>query len=295
MRFAAIDVGSNAVRLLLCNVFENKNEPIFKKAELIRIPIRLGEDTFILGKITRQKESKLITALKAFRHLIDVYEVVDYKACATSAMREASNNKAIVARIKKETGITLEIINGKTEAEIIYSNHADEYLDRNSSYFYIDIGGGSTEISISHRKKNVASRSFNIGTVRLLKDRVSKSEWDEFKWWIEKNVYGYHSLTAIGSGGNINKLSKMSGVKKGRPVSLNKLKRLQEMLKAYSLEERIKVLGLKPDRADVIVPAVHVLVTALKTAGIEKMIVPEIGLSDGIVHLLYDRYRKRKR
>lgn len=295
MRFAAIDVGSNAVRLLFCQVFEHNRETIFKKAELIRIPIRLGEDTFLKGKVSRQKISKLVTAMKAFRHLIDVYEALDYKACATAAMREASNNREIVSRIKKEAGINLEIIDGKTEAGILYSNHADEYLDKKNSYFYIDIGGGSTEISISHKKKNIASRSFNIGTVRLLNNKVSDGEWEEFIMWIRKKVQGYQPLTAIGSGGNINKLAKMSGEKKGNPIPLRKLKKLEELLKDYTLEERIKILGLKPDRADVIVPASFVLVTALKTAGIEKMIVPEIGLSDGIVHLLYEKYRKRKR
>lgn len=293
MMFAAIDIGSNAVRLLFCNVFENKGKPVFKKAELVRVPLRLGEDSFITGKISRLKYTRLIATMKAFRYLMDAYGVADYKACATSAMREASNAQEIIAGIKKETGIKVLMIDGKTEAELIYYNHEDEYLDRKGTYFFIDIGGGSTEISISCKNKKVASKSFDIGTVRLLKDRVSINKWDDFRQWIKENAKNYRPMTAVGTGGNINKLSRMAGVKKGMPISKGKLKRLEELLQAYSFEERIRVLGLKPDRADVIVPAAKILVTALKMAGIEKMIVPEIGLTDGMVHQLYENYRKK--
>ncbi|MBL7884682.1 MAG: rod shape-determining protein, partial [Bacteroidia bacterium] len=213
MKFAAIDIGSNAVRLLFCNVYEEKGKTLFKKAELIRIPIRLGEDSFLHKKISEEKIGKLVTAMKAFKHLIDVYDAIDYRACATSAMRDAENRDEIVERVKKEAGIKIEVIDGKTEADIIFSNHIEEHLDKNNNYLYIDIGGGSTEITLFSKNKAVVSQSFNIGTIRMLHDQIDKEYWSYFKNWVVEITKGYKPLIAIGSGGNINKLFKISGRK----------------------------------------------------------------------------------
>jgi len=293
MKFAAIDIGSNAVRLLFCNVYEEKGKTLFKKAELIRIPIRLGEDSFLNKKISEEKIGKLVTAMKAFKHLIDVYDAIDYRACATSAMRDAENRYDVVERVKKEAGIKIEIIDGKTEADIIFSNHIEEHLDKNNNYLYIDIGGGSTEITLFSKNKAVVSQSFNIGTIRMLHDQIDKEYWSYFKNWIAEITKGYKPLIAIGSGGNINKLFKISGRKPNKLLPTYKLKGIYEVLDSYTYEERVKVLGLNPDRADVIIPASKILLTVLKKAEIEKLLAPQIGLSDGIVHLLYEKHLEK--
>jgi len=293
VRFAAIDIGSNAIRLLLCNVYNGKGTPVFKKAELIRVPIRLGEDAFLKGKILSEKADKLVKSLKAFKLLIDVFEATDYRACATSAMRDAKNNKEILEKIQQEAGLKVELIDGKTEADIIFSNRAEEFLDKNNSYLYIDIGGGSTELTLLSKNKIVASQSFNVGTIRMLHKQIDKDYWTEFKDWVKKTTEGHSPLIAIGSGGNINKLFNMTRKKQNRPVSYDKLKSLYELLESYTLEERIKILGLKPDRADVIIPASKILLSVMKNAGIQKMIVPQIGLSDGIVHQLYEKHKQK--
>ncbi len=293
MKFAAIDIGSNAVRLLFCNVYENKDKTAFKKAELIRIPLRLGEDTFLNKKISEKKIQKLITAMKAFKSLIEVYDAIDYRACATSAMRDAENRYEIAERVKKEAGIKIEIIDGKTEADIIYSNRIEEHLDKNNNYLYVDIGGGSTEITLFSKNKAIVSQSFNVGTVRMLHNQIDKEYWTYFKNWVKEITSDYKPLIAIGSGGNINKLYKMTGKKGNRPLSITKLKSLCELIESYTYEERIQVLGLNPDRADVIVPASKILLSVLKKAEIEKILVPQIGLSDGIVHQLYEKKKEK--
>lgn len=295
MKFAAIDIGSNALRLLLGNVYESKQGPIFKKADLVRIPLRLGEDAFLHKKISEEKIQKLLIAMKAYRQLLDFYEVEDYKACATSAMREAQNAVEIVERVGAEAGIAIEIIDGKTEAEIIYANHIAEHLSNDSDYLYIDVGGGSTELTLFSNNQVVASRSFNIGTIRLLNDLVSKELWNEFREWIREKTKDRRTLTAIGSGGNINKIFKMSRKKQNRPLSLKKLTELHEFVSSFSLQERIEVLGLNPDRADVIVPAGKIFLTVMKSANIEKIHVPQIGMADGLIHLLYENHLARNR
>jgi exopolyphosphatase/guanosine-5'-triphosphate,3'-diphosphate pyrophosphatase len=295
LRFAAIDIGSNAVRLLLANVYEGKGEANFKKADLVRVPLRLGDDAFVNKKISDEKIGKLVLAMKAFRQLIDFYEVIDYKACATSAMREASNSKEVIEIVKRETGITIEVIDGKVEAQIIYSNHVAEHLDSENNYLYIDVGGGSTELTIFSKGKIISSRSFNIGTIRLLNGLVSKDQWNDMKDWVARKSNGLQPLVAIGSGGNINKIFKMSRKKQNRPMSFAKLKELHEFLDSYSLRDRIEVLGLNPDRADVIVPAAKVFLMVMKTAGIERLFVPQIGMSDGLIHLLYENYSARNK
>ena len=294
MKFAAIDIGSNAVRLLFSNVYDDNGRIYFKKAELIRIPLRLGEDSFLNGKISTKKVDKLIESMKAFKHLINVYDAIDYRACATSAMRDAENRWDIIDRVRKEAGIKIEIIDGKTEADIIYANHIEEHLDKNNAYLYIDIGGGSTEITLFSKNKAVVSQSFNIGTIRMLHNKIEKEYWNYFKNWVREISKGYKPLIAIGSGGNINKLLRMTGRKLTKPLPTSKLKGLYEILESYTYEERIKILGLNPDRADVIIPASKILLSVLKNAEIEKIIIPQIGLSDGIVHQLYEKYKEKK-
>lgn len=287
MKFAAIDIGSNAVRLLFCNVYDDDGRVSLKKAELIRVPLRLGEDSFITGKISEEKTEKLIDAMHAFKSLMKVNDVIDFRACATSAMRDAQNGKDVIERVWKETGIQIELIDGKTEASILYSNHIQERPDKDASYLYIDIGGGSTEITLFSKGKTLASQSFNVGTIRMLHNQIDKAYWTAFKEWIEETTKGHSPLVAIGSGGNINKLFKMSGRKPNKMISTEKLKSLYALLESYTYEERIKILGLNTDRADVIIPASKILLTILKKAGIENTIVPQTGLADGLIHQLY--------
>lgn len=288
MIFAAVDIGSNAMRLLFCRAYEVNGRPHFSKEELIRLPIRLGEDVFLNGKISERKAEKLITAMRGFMELIKVYEVDDYRAVATSAMRDASNSADIIARIKREAGLEVEIIDGKLEAQLVFSNHIEEMLNPKHSYIYIDVGGGSTELTLYSNHKVIASKSFNIGTVRMLLNKVDKDEWENMKDWIKKSTLGYSPLHAIGSGGNINKIYKMTK-KDNKNISYSKLKNINDMLNSYTYEERVEVLGLKPDRADVIVNASKIFITIMKTADIDDIFVPQIGLSDGIIHDLYDR------
>lgn len=291
MKFAAIDIGSNAVRLLLCNVYESEQEAIFKKAELVRMPIRLGEDVFRYRKIGDEKMEQLAKSMKAFRLLMDVFGAIDYRACATAAMREASNSKEVVDYVKQYSGVDIEVIDGKTEAQIIYSNHIAEHLESDKAYLYIDVGGGSTELTVFADNHIVASQSFNLGTIRILHDQVSKETWNVIKEWVNVNTKDFKPLTAIGSGGNINKIFKMADRKEHKPLSYDKIKDIYDYLKQFTLEERILQLGLNPDRADVIMPATKIFLTVMKTAEIDKIIVPQIGLSDGIVHLLYEKHR----
>lgn len=291
LKFGAIDIGSNAVRLLFCNVYEQPNgETVFKKSSLIRVPIRLGEDSFTNQIISPKKEEQLVKTMIAFKHLIDVSEVISYRACATSAMREARNSQSVVDRIYLESGIKVEVIEGQKEAEIIYSNHTAELINSKKTYLYIDVGGGSTELTLFSNGKICASRSFNIGTIRLLKGMVSKETWTEMKDWIVEATAKYENISGIGSGGNINKLVGLARKKDDRQISYSKLKEIYSSLTLYTLEERITLMGMNPDRADVIIPATEIFITVMKTANIQKIMVPQIGLSDGIIHLLHERY-----
>lgn len=295
MKFAAIDIGSNAVRLLIGNVYESNTGPIFKKADLVRIPLRLGEDAFLHKKISKEKIEKLILAMKAFRQIIDFYEIAEYKACATSAMREALNAVEVIEHVAHESGIAIEIIDGKVEAQIIYANHVAENLGQESDYLYIDVGGGSTELTLFSKGQLIVSRSFNIGTIRFLNNLVPKEVWAEFKDWIKKETKDYRPITAIGSGGNINKIFKMSRKKQNRPLSFKRLTEMREFLESYTLQERIEVLGLNADRADVIIPAAKIFLTVMKAADIKQIYVPQIGMSDGLIHLLYENHLARNR
>jgi exopolyphosphatase/guanosine-5'-triphosphate,3'-diphosphate pyrophosphatase len=290
MVFAAIDIGSNAMRLLFCRVYIVDGKPHFMKEELIRMPIRLGEDVFVQGRISEPKAERLVTVLRGYSELIRAYGVKDYRAVATSAMRDAENGAEIISKVKKETGIEIEIIDGKYEAALVFSNHIEELLNPRYAYLYIDVGGGSTEITLYFDKKVIASRSFNIGTVRMLLDKVDKDEWEEMKAWLKRNTTGIHPLSAIGSGGNINKIFKMSGKKETRHLSYERLKGIYEMLCSYTYQERMERLDLKPDRADVIIPAAKIFLFIMKSADIERVFVPQVGLSDGLVHSMYENY-----
>lgn len=292
MVFAAIDIGSNAMRLLFCRVYTVDGKPHFSKEELIRMPIRLGDDVFTHGLISEQKADRLITALKGFSELIKAYGVINYRAVATSAMRDASNGAAIIERVKTESGINVEIIDGKNEAALVFSNHIEELLNPKFAYLYIDVGGGSTELTLYYTNKVIAAKSFNIGTVRMLLDKVDKAEWEEMKSWLKRNTLGIHPLSAIGSGGNINKIFKMSGKKETKHMSYEKLKNIYDMLCSYTYQERIERLDLKPDRADVIIPAAKIFLSVMKNADIEKVFVPQVGLSDGLVHMMYENHVK---
>jgi exopolyphosphatase/guanosine-5'-triphosphate,3'-diphosphate pyrophosphatase len=288
LRYAAIDIGSNAVRLLIADISKNENGYSFKKNTLVRVPLRLGDDAFLDGHISDRKIEELLKTMTAFRNLMDVYHVSEYLACATSAMREADNGADIIKRVKKIADIDLEIIEGQREANIIYANHIEENLDIKKSYLYIDVGGGSTELSVFVNRVPVASKSFDIGTIRILDNQDKDETWEEMREWVKENTKSLKNLAGIGTGGNINKLFRMSDEKDGMPLSFLKLKELYNQLNAHSLKERISVFGLNPDRADVIIPACEIYITLLKWTGIKQVYVPKVGLADGIINLLIE-------
>lgn len=292
LKFGAIDIGSNAVRLLITTVVEGKEAPIFKKTSLVRVPIRLGEDVFTTGTISEEKQRKMVQTMGAFKLLLQVHNVISYRACATSAMRNATNGEELVEQISDEAGIDIEIIQGKKEADIIFSNHFEERLFKDRSYLYIDVGGGSTELTVFSNNKPVASRSFRIGTIRLLEGKVEPEYWDKLLNWVETNTKGLEKLDGIGSGGNINKLYKMAEILGGEPMRYKQLKKMHVMLREMTYEQRVMDLGLNADRADVIVPACEIFRAIMKRAKIKDIIVPQFGLSDGITRLLYEKYKQ---
>jgi len=288
LRYAAIDIGSNAVRLLIADISKTDGAFKFKKNTLIRVPLRLGDDAFLDKHISDKKAGDLVKTMAAFKNLMDVYHVSEYLACATSAMREAQNGQDIVKLIKEKTDINLEIIEGQREANIIYANHIEADLDENKSYLYIDVGGGSTELSVFVNGAPEASRSFNIGTIRMLDNQDKEETWEEMKDWVKEHTKAYKHLAGIGTGGNINKLFRMSEEKDNAPMSLQKLNSLYNKLTSYSLKERIHTLGLNPDRADVIIPACEIYLTLMKWTGIKQIYVPKVGMADGIIKLLIE-------
>lgn len=288
LRYAAIDIGSNAVRLLIADISVGNHGYEFKKNTLIRVPLRLGDDAFLNQQISEKKIVDMVKTMTAFKNLMDVYQVTHYLACATSAMREAGNGKEIVKIIKRKANISLDIIEGHREAAIIAANHIEESLDANKAYLYIDVGGGSTELSVFVNKKQVASKSFNIGTIRILDNQDKPETWDEMRDWVKVHTKDSKNLAAIGTGGNINKLFRMSDEKEGHPMSFIKLKSMYNDLNSYSLKERIKVFKLNADRADVIIPASEIYITLMKWTGIKQIYVPRVGMVDGIINLLME-------
>ncbi|MCP4977544.1 MAG: exopolyphosphatase [Maribacter sp.] len=294
-KFAAIDIGSNAIRLLIQNVIEEKGKKtLFTKSELVRVPVRLGEDSFTIGEISEENAIRITKSMKAFQFLMDVNRVENYMACATSAMREAKNGMEVIEKINSEAGIKIELIDGKREAEIIASTDLKKLIKKDQSYLYIDVGGGSTEFTLFSKGEIKTSKSIKIGTVRLLNDMVDESTWKNLEDWIRQNTVHLHKISIIGSGGNINKLHKMSGRKEGQPLSFIWLNAQFNFLNSLSYEDRISELGLNTDRADVIIPATRIFLMAAKWSGAKKIHVPKIGLSDGIIKTLYHTSNQKK-
>lgn len=287
-KYAAIDIGSNAVRLLISNIIEQKGKPTqFKKNSLVRVPIRLGADVFVNNRISKENTQRLIDTMTAFKLLMKSHKVVKYKACATSAMRESTNGKQVVDLILKNSEISIDIIGGEEEAAIIAATDLNSYIDPSKTYLYVDVGGGSTEFTIIHEGVQMASKSFKIGTVRLLNDMVSKEAWQELEQWIKLYTKEYDKISLLGSGGNINKIFKVSNKALGKPLTYFYLTSYYNMLQSYSYEERITELDLNQDRADVIIPAMRIYLSAMKWSGAKNIYVPKIGLADGIIKSIY--------
>ena len=291
MILAAIDIGSNAARLLISEVVKHDKEIEFNKLNLIRIPLRLGFDVFEKGYIGFRKKKMLINTIDAFSALMKVYEVDHYIACATSAMRDASNSKEIIREIKADTGIKVEVISGDLEAEIIYENHIAELLDANKSYLYIDVGGGSTEVTLFHKSAVAFQKSFNIGTVRILTNKVEDATWEDLKQTLKEIGRTYPKLVAIGSGGNINKIYSMINSKNLKSIPIEVIREFHRVLEPMTVEERMHTYLLKRDRADVIVPALNIYAYTMKWANIDEIHVPKIGLADGLINHLYEQVK----
>jgi exopolyphosphatase / guanosine-5'-triphosphate,3'-diphosphate pyrophosphatase len=295
LRLAAIDIGSNAARLLITDVISGlQNVPEFIKVVLVRVPLRLGFDVFDKGEISAAKTEKIIKTIKAYKLLLDVYEVKHVKACATSAMRDAVNAAEIIKKVKAETGIEIRIISGEEEASFIYENHIAENMAAEESYLYIDVGGGSTELTFFSDNKLIFKKSFNIGTIRLLKNQVTEATWDEMKEFIRTKTKGYHHVTAIGSGGNINKVFSLSKRKEDKPLPLDLLRDYYKEFSNLSLAQRISLYKLREDRADVIVPALLIYINVMRWADTEEIFVPKIGLADGLIHILYEEVKLKE-
>lgn len=294
MKLAAIDIGSNAARLLITEVIdEDGGKPQFNKINLVRVPLRLGFDVFAKGEISKERQEMIMQTMKAYQYLLQVYDIKHLKACATSAMRDAANGPDIIRNVKAETGIDIKIITGDEEASYIYENHVAENLDKEHSYLYIDVGGGSTELTFFSEGKLKYRESFNIGTIRLLKGQVEESAWDEMKDHLKMNTKSALPMVAIGSGGNINKVFSLSKKKEGKPLQLELLKDYYKELSSFNLEERMRHYKMREDRADVIVPALQIYINVMRWADINEIYVPKIGLADGLVQSLYEEISRK--
>lgn len=292
-KFAAIDIGSNAMRVLISNVIETSEGVHFQKNALVRAPIRLGEDSFTLGEISKKSLKRMVNAMKAFKLLMKVHGVSYYQAFATSALREANNSAHVVEQIKKKAGIKIEIIDGRKEAEIISTSKISDFLNTQKTLLFVDVGGGSTEFTFINEGQRVCSKSFKIGTVRLINNLVDERVWDAIEAWIVKNSKPYRKITLMGSGGNINKLFKLSKIKEGKPLSIIKLNQVFSELESLTYEQRMLKFELNPDRADVIVPAARIYLRALEWSGGQKIYVPKFGLSDGMIKYMYKNSKKK--
>ncbi len=294
-KFASIDIGSNSVRLFITNVLQNGEGPFFKKSSLIRVPVRLGGNAFTNHKIPEVSVRHLEETMLAFKYLMKANDVIHYKGCATSAMREASNGPQIIKRIKQKAGVNIEIISGNTEASLIFNSQSASLGKIKKNCMFIDVGGGSTEITIFSKGKPVAAKSFRIGTIRIMQGQVNKAIWKQMKEWIKSKVGNTKDFALLGSGGNINRISKLAELKPGKPLSFDKLSDILHELKALTFEERVKIYDLNPDRADVIIPAGEIFVTIIKWLRADKILVPKIGLGDGIVREAYKEYLNGKK
>ena len=287
LTYAAIDIGSNAGRLLIGEVSERDDHPIIKKQTLVRVPIRLGEDVFDSGTISPAKRDYLIKTLKAFRLLTEVYGLSYMRCCATSAMREASNSEEVRTRIEMESGVHIEVINGRMEADLIYNTFWTQDLLKDRNYLYIDVGGGSTELTWLEKGHRVKSASFKVGTVRTIKGKVDPGVWHEIEAFLAELREEHGNLLAIGTGGNINRIFKETGKPFGEPLSRADIQRERDRIASYSYEDRITLLRLRPDRADVVVPAADIFLRVMAGAEVEEIFVPKVGLADGIIYDLY--------
>ncbi|GAA3508023.1 rod shape-determining protein [Aquimarina addita] len=288
-KYAAIDIGSNAVRLLISSVHEEEGkETRFKKTSLVRVPIRLGADVFLTKKVSEDNIVRMLDAMQSYQLLMKTHKVVRYKACATSAMREAENGTELVSLIKEKTGLQIDIIDGTDEAAIIAMTDLKELINSDATYLYVDVGGGSTEFTLYHNGNTIISKSFKLGTVRLLNDLVTNDVWKEVEVWIRQHTKGYTRISLIGSGGNINNIFKNSGKRIGKPLSYLYLSSYYKLLSSLTYEERIWELNLNQDRADVILPATRIYLSAMKWSAARQIYVPKIGLSDGIIKSLYN-------
>jgi exopolyphosphatase / guanosine-5'-triphosphate,3'-diphosphate pyrophosphatase len=294
MRLAAIDIGSNAARLLISDVSDNFGKPEFNKINLVRVPLRLGFDVFDKKEISPQKTDMILHTIKAYKHLIEAYGVDHIKAAATSAMRDAVNAETIIRRVREETGIEIEVISGGSEASLIYENHIAENLDKEHAYLYIDVGGGSTELTFFAGNNLLFSASFNIGTIRLLKNQVTVNQWDAMKEYIRKETAQYTDrIVAIGSGGNINKIFSISKRKEGKSLHIELLKDYYKEFSSFTLDDRMRLYKLREDRADVIVPALQIYINAMRWATAQEIFVPKIGLADGLIQHLYADLKRK--
>ncbi|HEU5293067.1 MAG TPA: phosphatase [Cyclobacteriaceae bacterium] len=293
MKLAAIDIGSNAIRFQVSSILDNGKRILFKKLEYVRFPLRLGHDVFSTGRISERSEEKFKKLMKAYKLLIDLYEVDDYMFCATSAMRESENGTRLVQEVKDELGVTIEIIDGNREAELI--NKAIVSYLTTSTYLHIDVGGGSTELNLFTGGKKIKTRSFKVGSVRVLEHNDQPVMWQEMENWIRTNVKPeYGKVTAVGTGGNISKIFELAQLKPHRQLSLKKVKEIKEMVELHSLEERIYKLQMNPDRADVIVPASDIYIRAMEWAKAKYILVPEVGLKDGMLLNLFEKNMHKK-
>lgn len=294
--YAAIDIGSNAVRLLVSTITEKEGmDTNFRKTSLVRVPIRLGADVFLKQKISERNIERMLDTMQAFNLLMKSHGVERYKACATSAMREAGNGDEVAGVIREKTGVEIEIIDGSHEAAIIAATDLHALIQNDCNYLYVDVGGGSTEYTLYSKGKTVASKSFKVGTVRMMEDLVEHRTWEEMQEWVKETTEDYDEIDLIGSGGNINNIFKTSGKKEGKPLSLKYLKDYNEKINSYTYEERIVELNLKNDRADVIIPATKIYVNSMKWARANWIYVPKIGLADGIIRSLYNDSKRRKK
>ena len=288
-KYAAVDIGSNAIRLLIATVIEKEGFPTqFKKTSLVRLPIRLGADVFLKGNVSPVNYQRLLDAMQAFSLIIKTHNVVAFRACATSAMREAKNGKEIVSKLKAATGIDIQIIDGNDEAAIIASTDLKQLISDNKVFLYVDVGGGSTEFTVFANGQNIASHSFKLGTVRIINGMVEDAMWEQAQQWVTQHTKAYSKINVIGSGGNINSIYRFSEKKVGQPLSYLFMSNFYEKVKQYDYNQRVFELKMNPDRADVIIPATRIYLSAMKWAKAKNMYVPKIGLADGIVKQLYN-------
>ena len=293
MILAAIDIGSNAARLLIVDALPYKDGTVdFTKLNLLRIPLRLGFDVFETGVISEEKVKMILDTMRSYRLLMDIYKVEHFIACATSAMRDAKNGSAIIDAVKKETGIGIDIISGSEEANILYETHVAENMHSPDPFLYIDVGGGSTELTMFYKSIVVFKESFNIGTIRLLNDLVSDEQLSHFKWFVKNHTKNFEGIKAIGTGGNINKVFSLSKTKDGRPLRLEMLRDYYKELAASTVEERMHLYNIRRDRADVIVPALQINTSVMRWATCEEIFEPKIGLADGWVRILYNKHSR---